>query len=208
MDFWDLSAPTDIASKNVKSKWDDEDVEECTLESWDQEEEVEEEVKQPRRNGCRSSEEKGKKVQKKEVPKEKSAEEVALDKLQAQKLQEEADLRLAREIFGVADMKALETKEEYEKLNTNLLQLVNDAQKNANYFPFVEELVNNLCVHLSSTELKKICVRLSNLQIQKINAERGEKKKTKSKLKAKLRVEGDSAYNEYSAYSEFCDDFI
>lgn len=97
----------------------------------------------------------------------------------------------------------LDTEESYDKLKVKLKSIIEDANKNAHYASFTEDVIQTLCNHLSSTELKRIVIRLSNLQIQKNSIKKGEKKKPKGKMKAKLRLEDDiNNYNEYSAYLE------
>lgn len=81
-------------------------------------------------------------------------EERLAEKLRLQKVQEEADLRLAMETFGVTDV-ALggidgmnpTSKAEFTEFSEALLKKIGQL-KNQDEFPnFIEELVRGVCVH-------------------------------------------------------------
>ncbi|KAF6213719.1 hypothetical protein GE061_011441 [Apolygus lucorum] len=203
----------------VKNKWEGEDEDEDVLDSWDMEEEEKpEEPQAPAEKSSKKNLKKlGDKFEEKERKKreaqmkEKTLEEMTpeerlAEKLRQQKLQEESDLCLAKEVFGVG--KVLEEKEDYDKLKDDVLKIVQDGVKNANFVNFAEELVQALCIHMNSTDIKKIHTKLGNLQIEKSKLEKGDKSK-KSKAKAKIKVERDQDYSDFSAYTtEEFDDFI
>lgn len=209
----------------VKNKWEGEDEDETILDSWDQDDEDENQPQQPQQlpSSEKASKKNLKKLNEKLLEKERLAqkavdenvgkdvkdmtpEEKLAEKLRRQKCQEESDLSLAKEVFGVGQF--LESKEEYDKLRDDVLKIVQDSVKNANYFAFADDLINALCLHMSSIDIKKIHTKIGNLQIEKSKIEKGDKGK-KSKGKAKIRVERDGDYSEFSAYgAEEFDDFI
>lgn len=222
MDNWDETPADPIVLNTVtsKSKWEGEDAEEDVKDSWDQDPEDEksdEEIKPPppppsakksiKKIGEKFEEKERKKLQELEKPsKPLTPEELLAEKIRQQKLQEESDRILAKEIFGST---GLETKEDFDKLKTEILNVLSDSSKNSNYVTFAEQIVQGICVHLSSADLKKISTLVSNLHIEKTKIEKGEKsKKNKGKGKAKLKMEGDNDYSEYSAFTEDFDDFI
>ncbi|XP_011685864.1 PREDICTED: eukaryotic translation initiation factor 3 subunit J isoform X2 [Wasmannia auropunctata] len=139
--------------------------------------------------------------------------------LRRQRLQEEADLRLAMETFGVPersessneslDAMVPDTKEEFEQFGAALSQKINQFNKHAEFPPFAEELIKSIALNLSSHYLKKVKNIVDNLLIEKQKMEKGDKaKKSKGKGKAKLKIEGDntllSEYGDY-VYDEFND---
>ncbi|KAK9497689.1 hypothetical protein O3M35_004366 [Rhynocoris fuscipes] len=226
MDTWD-SEISDVPIKPLptvkNTKWEGEDVEEDVMDSWDQETEEDEPAaksppplptaKKAKKIGEKFEEKERKKAEQmarlKDEEKPMTAEEKLAEKLKRQKLQEEADLCLAKEVFGVIGGVAMETKEDYDKLREDILKVISDSTKNTHFVNFTEELVHALCIHLSSADIKKIYTWLGNLHIEKSKLEKGEKsKKSKGKGKAKLKLEGDNDYSEYSAYAEDFDDFI
>uniref|UniRef100_A0A0A9WGR7 Eukaryotic translation initiation factor 3 subunit J n=1 Tax=Lygus hesperus TaxID=30085 RepID=A0A0A9WGR7_LYGHE len=209
-----------------------EDADEDVVDSWDQEEEEDEDgnISPPPILAKDSAPSKknikkiGDKIEEKEkrrkllqtglnydeMDKEMTAEEKLAEKLKHQKLQEESDLTLAKEVFGVLGTSGLESKEDFDKLKEEILKVVADCSKNTNYVTFTEDMVHSLCIHLSSTDIKKIHTWLGNLHIEKSKLEKGDKsKKSKAKGKAKLKLEGDNDYTtEYTNYAEDFDDFI
>lgn len=223
MDNWDETPADPIVLNTVtsKSKWEGEDAEEDVKDSWDQDPEDEksdEEIKPTppppsakksiKKIGEKFEEKERKKLQEIEKPlKPLTPEELLAEKIRQQKLQEESDRILAKEIFGST---GLETKEDFDKLKTEILNVLSDSSKNSNYVTFAEQIVQGICVHLSSADLKKVSTLVSNLHIEKTKIEKGEKsKKNKGKGKAKLKLEGDNDYSEYSAFTtEDFDDFI
>lgn len=88
----------------------------------------------------------------------------------------------------------------------------------------MEDLIRNLCVTLTSHDIKKIKTTIDNLYLEKQKIEKGDKvKKNKGKGKAKIKVEGDNVsishailqievkcvyLQQYSAYvDDYNDDF-
>ncbi|KYQ51034.1 Eukaryotic translation initiation factor 3 subunit J, partial [Trachymyrmex zeteki] len=146
-------------------------------------------------------------------------EERRVELLRRQRLQEEADLRLAMETFGVTEVSQNEsldtivpdTKEEFERYGAALSQKINQFNKHAEFPLFAEELIKSIALNLSSNYLKKVKTIVDNLLIEKQKIEKGDKaKKNKGKGKAKLKIEGDntllSEYGDY-VYDEY-DDFM
>uniref|UniRef100_A0A0A9YF66 Eukaryotic translation initiation factor 3 subunit J n=2 Tax=Lygus hesperus TaxID=30085 RepID=A0A0A9YF66_LYGHE len=209
-DAWGFEVNGELAkarSPNYR-KWEGEDEEDCVMDSWDQEpEDCEGDASATSGSSPEQSDESGL-LESSNCSRSLDNENCystpqLLDKLQLHTLQKEADLNLAEEVFGVRQT-VLDSEESYIQFKTKLLSVIDDANKNVHYTSFTEDVVQNLCNHLTSNELKKIVIRLSNLQIQKNSSnKKGEKKKQKGKLKVKLRVEDDiHDYSEYSAYLE------
>ncbi|XP_017891375.1 eukaryotic translation initiation factor 3 subunit J [Ceratina calcarata] len=236
-DEWDVEnaeAKFDLAIRS--NKWEGEDEEEEVKDSWEDVEEEKKDVEKPaevpkakpkpKKALAERIEEREKKAREeaerkaKEKEESLSPEERRAEQLRRQRLQEEADLRLAMETFGVweeqtgvlsLDATVPSTKEEFEQYGSVLTQKLNELAKNSEFPPFGEEIIKNVALNLSSTHLKKVKTMIDNLFIEKQKIEKGDKtKKNKGKGKAKLKIEGDNTllreYGDY-VYDE-CDDFM
>jgi len=236
---WDVDnveGKFDLAMRS--NKWEGEDEEEEVKDSWEDVEEEKKDVEKPaeapkvkpkpKKALAERIEEREKKAKEeaerkaKEMEESLTPEERRAELLRRQRLQEEADLRLAMETFGVTqnaesqnaeslDTMMPDTKEEFERFATALSQKINQFNKHAEYPPFAEELIKCIALNLSSNYLKKVKTIVDNLLIEKQKMEKGDKaKKNKGKGKAKLKIEGDntllSEYGDY-VYDEF-DDFM
>ncbi|XP_046398024.1 eukaryotic translation initiation factor 3 subunit J isoform X2 [Ischnura elegans] len=153
-----------------------------------------------------------------EVKKELTPEERQAEKLRRQKLQEEADLKLALETFGVSAQPSAtgldgtpSTEEEFAEYQKLLISKL-DALSKSTYFPdFAEEIVRNISINLPLASLKKLKLVTEAICTEKVKIEKGDKAKKKGKGKAQLRLEGNTnLMNEYSAYKDLddYDDFM
>lgn len=241
---WDADnfEPKEIKAAPVgANKWEGEDEDEDVKDNWEDEEEEEEEKKDVEKQETlkpvlskkpkklaekieekeqKLREEAERKAKAREVKKEMTAEELLEEKLRQQKLQEESDLQVAIETFGVAEPSAAtgidsmnpSTKEEFEDLQSAISKKIQPYSKSQHFPTFAEDLIRNICVNLTSQDLKKLKTTVENMFLEKSKVEKGDKaKKNKGKGKVKLRVEGENALvNEYSAYGDLddYDDFM
>ncbi|KAF4530763.1 hypothetical protein B566_EDAN007985 [Ephemera danica] len=198
----------------IESKWADEDADDDVKDNWEDEDEEEEEKKDTEKQ--EESNSRNEEAQRQLTPEERLAE-----KLRQQMLQEEADLKVAVETFGISaescmggglDAMNPSTKEEFEEFSKALVKKIIPFSSSQHFPFFAEELIRNMCVAMNSADMKKLKNTLDNLQLEKAKMEKGDKaKKNKGKGKAKLRIEGESAIvNEYSAYGDMdeYDDFM
>jgi len=142
-----------------------------------------------------------------------TAEEMLAEKLRRQQMQEEADLELAKEAFGVDDDSGAKgaidafnptTKEEFEEFGKLICDKVIKYEKSPCYAGFLEILYRDLAVGLESEEVKKLGSALNTLANEKVKAQKAKAKK-KSK-KANLVVGKGDDYD-YDLGAEY-DDFI
>lgn len=203
----------------VANKWDGED-EDDVKDSWDAESEPDEEEKKDEEKVSTPVKPKQKSKQKiaeKERLKLEEAErkrrereeenmtpeERAAEKLRLQRLQEEVDLKLALETLGVSDSAGgiggidganPKTAEEFTALADAICKKVLQFKLDEEFSNFSEELIRNICAALPSIQIRKIKTSVDNLYLEKQKLEKGDKpKKAKGgKVKARLRVEGDS----------------
>lgn len=236
-DEWDVDnvePKFDLAMRS--NKWEGEDEDEDVKDSWEDIEEEKKDVEKPAEITKPKAKPKPKKalaemIEEREKKAKEEAERKAKEKeetltpeekreelLRRQRLQEEADLRLAMETFGVTEETSTgldamnpNTKEEFDQFAAALSQKINEYKKHSEFPPFAEELIKSITLNLSSHALKKVKTMVDNLLIEKQKMEKGEKaKKPKGKGKAKLKIEGEntmlSEYGDY-VYDDY-DDFM
>lgn len=233
-DNFEPKLPTTLTNSN---RWEGEDEDDAVKESWeDEEEEKKDEEKKEQQQTVAPLPAKPKKkiydkiAEKERLEREKAEqpiiekpeeeltpEEKAAEKLRQQKLQEESDLRLAMETFGVTegsggrlDSFHPTTKEEFSDFAELIAKKVNYYKAKEEFPAFADDLVRNLIVQMASGDIKRIKLTVDNIYIEKQKAEKNDKgkKPTKGKGKAKLKVEGTNAHlNEYESYGNFDDDF-
>lgn len=229
-DNFEPKLPTTLTTSN---KWEGEDEDDAVKESWEDEEEekkdeektevpvapakpkkkiqdkIAEKERMEREKAERLSAEKAMEVM---TPEQKLAE-----KLLQQKLQEESDLRLAMETFGITegavgkiDSFSPTSQAEFTEFTDMLTKKICLFKARDEFPGFIDELVKNILVQMPSADIKRIKLTVDNLYIEKQKSEKSDKSKkpTKGKGKAKLKVEGDNAHlNQYDTYGNYDDDY-
>lgn len=225
-DEWDAdnfepSEPIGIATAGRLDRWEGEDEEEDVKDNWDDEEEEKEEekkveekqseVKPPEKKKLsdkikekeilqKKKQEELKKIQETAVSESLSSEEQLAEKVRLKKLQEAADLELAREAFGVdpaaanasttvittnaSGIEAMcpSSKDDFVTFEKLLKEKITQFEKSVHYSSFLESLFRELCISLEVDDLKKISNSLSVLLTEKQKQEK-EKKANKKKKK-------------------------
>ncbi|XP_007445157.2 eukaryotic translation initiation factor 3 subunit J, partial [Python bivittatus] len=185
-----------------QDNWDDEEEEVEEEEDKEKEKEAEPEAKpEPKVSEKKKAAEKMRereKLQKKkqeevkkrleasEESKELTPEEQLADKLRLQKLQEEADLELAKETFGVNNICGIDTmnpssKDDFTEFGKLLKEKITQYEKSLYYAGFLETLVRDICISLEVDDLKKITNSLTVLCSEKQKQEKQNKAKKKKK---------------------------
>jgi len=221
----------------VKDRWEGED-EDDVKDNWDDENEDEEE--KPTDNGQvnavpakkkKSLKEKiAEKEEKKRIEQELkrkeqeeeantlqlSPEDVAAEKARQLQLQEESDLLLAVETFGVSDglrgqIDSMEpsSKEDFDKFEELLRTKITKYEKSPHYVPFLESLFRQITIDLEADDIKRLGSTLTALSNEKAKQQKGAKGKKKQKQKASLVVgkDTDDVLAETGGYDEY-DDFL
>ncbi|XP_050971077.1 eukaryotic translation initiation factor 3 subunit J-B [Labeo rohita] len=231
-DDWDADnfEPTEpiVSGAGRLDRWEGEDEEEDVKDNWDDEEEEEkEEEKKVEQTKADKPPEKKKlsdKIKEKEILQKKkqeelkkkmheteqsetlSPEEELAEKLRLKKLQEEADMELAREAFGVdpaaanasttvittnnaSGIEAMcpSSKDDFVAFEKVLKDKITQFEKSVHYSSFLESLFRELCISLEVDDLKKISNSLSVLLSER---QRQEKEKKANKKKKKGVVPG------------------
>lgn len=218
-------------------KWEGEDEEEDVKDNWDDEEEEDTKKVEVKKTEKKVSDkkklmekikEKENRLKKKQQELENSRaeltqEEQLAEKLRVKKLQEDADLELAKDAFGVSstsnsvtgiDGMCPSSKEDFTEFEKLLKEKITQFEKSVHYSSFLDSLFRELCISLEVDDLKKVSNSLSVLLSEKQKQEKQNKGKKKKKgvvpgggLKAQLRDDLD--YAEFDGgYAQDYEDFM
>jgi len=239
-DSFEPEVPLPTKKAVVLDKWEGEDEEEDVKDNWDDEEE-EKKVVAKAAEAAKVSEKKklSEKIKEKEnrlrkklaeirvqEEKEMTPEELVAEKLRVKKLQEAADLELAKEAFGVSssspsnnvsgiDAMCPSSKDEFTEFEKLLKEKISQFEKSVHYSNFLDSLFRELCISLEVEDLKKISgsltVLLSEKQKQEKQQNKGKKKKKgvvpaggmKSKMKDDLADYGEFEGGYAQDYEDF-----
>ncbi|XP_052102193.1 eukaryotic translation initiation factor 3 subunit J-like [Mytilus californianus] len=192
---------------DVKDNWEDDDDEEKKSEQKDGEGKLFQRKK--KKLADRIAEKQAAKLAAEEAEQEKNRkltpEEEIADKLKKQRLQEESDLQLAKEAFGVNKGSGIdgmfpEDEEGFEKFGEAIKNKITIFEKSKHYCSFLEKLFTDLVVSLEAEDCRKLGQNLTNIyhEKQKIAKEMNKKKK---KSKITLKSERDNDFNDLAASS-------
>ncbi|KAG7244350.1 hypothetical protein INR49_004050 [Caranx melampygus] len=230
-------------------KWEGEDEDEDVKDNWDDEDEDDEkkaEVKKTEKLSEKIKEKENRLKKKQQELKEQelmhektelTPEEQLEEKLRVKKLQEDADLELAKDAFGKTespfrlqlmiycvsstsnsvtgiDAMCPSSKEDFTEFEKLLKEKISQFEKSVHYSSFLDSLFRELCISLEVDDLKKISNSLSVLLSEKQKQEKQNKGKKKKKgvlpgggLKAQLRDDLD--YAEFDGgYAQDYEDFM
>jgi len=127
----------------------------------------------------------------------------AAEKLRLKQLQEEASLKLDLDTLGLTSSSGGDpdgepkTKEEFISYAEAISKKITRFRGHEEFVTLVDELVKSLCAGLASSNIRKIKTTVDNLYLEKQKMEKGDKpkKKAATKVKARLRIEGDDDYS-------------
>ncbi|XP_069622561.1 eukaryotic translation initiation factor 3 subunit J isoform X2 [Ranitomeya imitator] len=189
----------------VKDRWEGEDEEDEVKDNWDDEEEAEnkqepekieqkvpdkkkllEKIKAKEKLSKNKQEEIKKRLEENEEPVNLSPEEQMSEKLRLKKLQEDADLELAKEAFGVVSITGIDamnpsSREDFVEFGKLLKEKITQYEKSLYYPTLLETLVRDICISLELDDLKKVSNSLTVLCSEKQKQEKQNKAKKKKK---------------------------
>ncbi|KAJ8340743.1 hypothetical protein SKAU_G00353760 [Synaphobranchus kaupii] len=244
-DSWDaenFEVDEPVGKATGLDRWEGEDEDEDIKDNWDDDEEekqvkekkpeVKSEVAEKKKLSAKIKE-KEKKEQEQEhkapiVKADLTPEEQAADKLRAKQLQEEADLELAKDAFGVPnnvpvvsaavtriDTLSPSSKDDFTELQKLLKEKISPYESSVHYSSFLESLFRDLCISLEVEDLKKISNSLTVLLSEKQKQEKQNKAKKKKKgvlpaggLKAKLKDDLADYGDFEGGYTQDYEDFM
>ncbi|KAI5627039.1 eukaryotic translation initiation factor 3 subunit J-A [Silurus asotus] len=245
IDSWDTESfdPDEPIKAPGHDKWEGEDEDEDVKDNWDDEEGEEEKVTESKTAAVMKVPEKKKlidKIKEKESLQKKKQEELRkqqleeskdstdstpeeelAEKLQLKKLQEDSDLELAKDAFGIVsnnitgiDAMSPSSKDDFTEFERLLKEKISPYEKSIHYSSFLESLFRDLCLSLEVEDLKKINNSLTVLLGEKQRQEKQKGKKKKKGglpgggLKAKLKDDFDD-YGEFEGgYAQDYEDFM
>ncbi|CAO2586289.1 Eukaryotic translation initiation factor 3 subunit J [Lemmus lemmus] len=173
--------------EDVKDNWDDDDDENKEEAEVKPEVKISEKIKEKERQQKKRQEEIRKRLEESEEPKVLTPEEQLADKLRLKKLQEESDLELAKETFGVnntgygIDAMNPSSRDDFTEFGKLLKDEITQYEKSLYYASFLEALVRDVCISLEIDDLKKITNSLTVLCSEKQKQEKQNKAKKKKK---------------------------
>lgn len=173
----------DEEEDDVKDNWDDEDEEEDSKASSKSDAAAE----APKPAATAGKKKKGKFLKEKIAQKEleeqnrkpKTAEELAAQKLEAMRLQQESDLEVARDSLGLGGSDAsvlgsvrLNTKKDFEEFAKALNDKLSAYTRSPHYIVFLESLFRDLAAGLETDDIKKLDNVLTTLFNEKIKTQK------------------------------------
>ncbi|KAM5172837.1 eukaryotic translation initiation factor 3 subunit J [Mantella aurantiaca] len=220
-------------------RWEGEDEEEEVKDNWDDEEESEnktetqkvepkitekkklnEKIKEKEKNLKMKQEELKKRIEETESENvELSLEEQLAEKLRLKQLQEDSDLELAKEAFGVVNVTGIDvmnpsSRDDFTEFGKLLKEKITQFEKSLYYPAFLEALLRDICISLEVEDLKKISNSLTVLCSEKQKQEKQNKAKKKKKgvvpgggLKANMKNDLSDYGGVDDGYREF-EDFM
>ncbi|XP_013981464.1 eukaryotic translation initiation factor 3 subunit J-A isoform X2 [Salmo salar] len=245
-DSWDADTfdPDELAAIGTKKtvvadKWEGEDDDDDIKDNWDDDEEEFKKAEEKKAAETKLSEKKklAEKIKEKESLQMKKQEELRkrleesqetelspedelAEKLRVKKLQEEADLLLAQEAFGVVNnVKGIDaispsSKDDFTEFEKLLKDKISPFESSIHYSGFLESLFRDLCLSLEVEDLKRVSNSLTVLLSEKQKQEKlnkGKKKKKglvsaggmKSKMKDDLADYGEFDGGYVQDYEDF-----
>ncbi|XP_050955851.1 LOW QUALITY PROTEIN: eukaryotic translation initiation factor 3 subunit J-A [Labeo rohita] len=188
---------------DVKDNWDDDEEEEKEEEKMSvystdhkvlneakptEKKKLSEKIKEKENLQRKKQEELKKQIEESKDSTELTPEEELAEKLRVKKLQEDSDLELAKEAFGVVsnnvtgiDAMSPSTKDDFTEFERLLKEKISSYEKSIHYSSFLETLFRDLCLSLEVDDLKKISNSLTVLLSEKQRQEKANKGKKKKK---------------------------
>ncbi|XP_013405684.1 eukaryotic translation initiation factor 3 subunit J [Lingula anatina] len=210
-------------------KWEGEDEEDAVKESWEDEDEEKVDLQTtvaPKKKKKTVKEKIAEKEEKKRLEHEArikameamTPEEKLAEKLRLQKLQEEGDLEIAKETFGMQqglgktgiDAMHPVSKDEFEEFEKALKDKLIQYEKSAFYVAFLENLFRDVTAGLEVDDVKKLASTLNAISNEKTKAEKALKGKKKKKASSLNVGRGDimDSIGAADDYGDEFDDFI
>ncbi|GFO34228.1 eukaryotic translation initiation factor 3 subunit j [Plakobranchus ocellatus] len=200
------SAPAQPAS----DRWEGEDEDDDVKDNWEDEDEEEKKSenegkstgtayqrpkKKPlaeriaEKNRAKQAEEE----KKEEKPKELTPEEKLAERIRLQKIQEEADLKLAKGLFGVRDGQGIdgmypENEEQFEQFGEALKSKITFFEGSKLYPAFAAKLIHDVSLTLPADDIKKIGIALNSLYHEKERQRKEQAKNQKKKKAGKVNI--------------------
>ncbi|CAH8257130.1 unnamed protein product [Arabidopsis lyrata] len=219
MDDWEDEQIAPLPAKvELKSNWDDEDVDVNEIkESWedDDEEPAQPPVvkpapeKAPKKAAPKTVEKKGKAI---EVPKEEPLDPI-VEKLRQQRLVEEADYRSTAELFGVKDeeknldMFIPKSESDFLEYAEMISHRIKPYEKSYHYIALLKTIMRLSLTNMKAADVKDVASSITTIANEKLKAEKeaaaGKKKGGKKKQLIVDKPDDDLVAGPYDAMDDF-----
>ncbi|CAA7055749.1 unnamed protein product [Microthlaspi erraticum] len=225
MDDWEAEDFQPLPAKvELKSNWDDEDVDENDIkDSWEEEDEPAPAPvvkpateKAPKKAAAKAVEKKGKTV---EAPKKESSKEEPLDpiaeKLRMQRLVEEADYEATAELFGAkieekgVDVFIPKSETDFLEYAELISQKLVPYEKSFHYIGLLKAVMRLSVASMKAADVKDVASSVTAIANEKLKAEKeatGKKKTGKKKQLHVDKADDDLVTGPYGAMDD--DDFM
>ncbi|XP_057305538.1 eukaryotic translation initiation factor 3 subunit J-like isoform X2 [Hydractinia symbiolongicarpus] len=240
MSSWDDEdfVPEASTEEVITDKWEGEDEDDDVKDNWDDDDDGEEgkdktqitpssqpKKKKPLAERIKEKQEKRRQEQlarqeqmklEEEAQKLLTPEEQLAEQLKNQRLQEESDLELAKEAFGVADVlpgqKTFEnfnptSKEEFNELSTMISQKLTAHENKSEYTTFLENLFRDCCAGVNAEDIKRISNTLTVLANEKQKLSKGGKAGKKKAAGKKTLSTGKAVRNDMDFEDDYYDEY-
>ncbi|CAH2065656.1 unnamed protein product [Thlaspi arvense] len=225
MDDWEDEEIAPLPAKvELKSNWDDEDVDENEIkDSWEDDDEpalppVVKPVteKTPKKAASKTVEKKGKAAElpkEAEAPKEEPLDPIA-EKLRMQRLVEEADYRATAELFGTKidekklDMFIPKSESDFSEYAEMISQKLKPYEKSYHYIALLKTVMRLSVANMKAADVKEVASSVTAITNEKLKVEKeaaAGKKKTGGKKKQLLldKPDDDLVAGPYDAMDDF-----
>jgi len=228
-DAWDADdyePPAAASSKAVAAndKWDGEDEDDDVKDAWDADSEEEKSKEEPAPQAEASKVSKKKKLRDKIALKEaaqaqdeedddslKSPEDKLAEKLRRQKMEEDAQYALTRDMLGLKsgsiDSMVPESKEDFEAFGKLICEKIRMFSGSDHYNELLESVTKDLAIDLPVPSLKRVKIHVEGLHSTRLKEEKASKSKQKQKAgKASLKSDLDKDLFGGGGAADFGDD--
>ncbi|XP_010435579.1 PREDICTED: eukaryotic translation initiation factor 3 subunit J [Camelina sativa] len=224
MDDWEAEDFQPLPAKvELKSNWDDEDVDENDIkDSWEEEDVTAPPPvvkpapeKAPKKAGAKAVEKKVKTVEASKEPSREEPLDPIAEKLRMQRLVEEADYQSTAELFGVktvgksADMLIPKSESDFVEYAELISQRLVPFEKSFHYIGLLKTVMRLSLVNMKAADVKDVASSITAIANEKLKAEKEASSRKRTAKKKQLHVDkpdDDLVSGPYGAMDD--DDFM
>jgi len=215
-DEFEPEDPNKVVAPVKNDKWEGEDEDDDVKDAWDADSDEEKKEDEPAVKAVQKKKKKKladilaekEEAKQRELEEEQKKREEELlnstpeakqaEKLRLQRLEEERERELAREMIGLSTEEMSSglnfkptTQEEFDSLRTGLLEKLQDLESSDLYAEFAFSLLSGMCTNLNIPTLKKVKSEAEAFISAKLKEEKANKGKKGKPAKATIRMETD-----------------
>lgn len=128
-------------------------------------------------------------------------------------MQEEADLQLAKEAFGLTESDGIDslqpvTRDDFDNLRKALATKLTACERSPHYMGFLDDLLRDLSLNMEPEDVKRLSSSLNAVANEKVKQQKLKHKKKGTKKGASLNVGKDDGLVNLDDYGNEYDDFM